>query len=130
MTPNTSIRKVDGGTGVVRPASVGVLAMIACAASGDFNSAGSFARREVILTEHGHGHLLELSSYTMAQSHKPVVVVRGDPSTAGAYGEFTVTGGGTSDITAGTSEPVDEFEVLVEFVVAGDIGVAGIKYRY
>lgn len=130
MLPSVEITKVDGGTGTVRPSAVGVLALIAAASSGALNSAGSFARRDLIYAEHGHGHLLEFSAYVLPVSKKPLVVVRGDPATAGAYGSFTTTGGGTSVASAGVTEPVDDFDVQVEFILGATIGVAGATYRY
>lgn len=130
MLPRVEITKVDGSTGVVRPSAVGVLAIVAAASSGALNSAGSFARRDVLFEEHSHGHLLEFAAYVMAQSKKPIVAVRGDASTAGAYSDLTLTGSGTAAITAGEPEPVDEFDVLIEFVTGGTVGSSGITYRY
>lgn len=60
----------------------------------------------------------------------PVVLVRSDNSTAGAYGAITDTGTGTSTPTAGVTEPVDAFDVKVEFIEGGTVGVAGITYRW
>ncbi len=66
----------------------------------------------------------------MAWTGKPIVAVRAEHSTEGAYGAVTTTGAGTSAITAGATEPVDAFAIVVDFPVAGTIGIAGIQYRY
>lgn len=130
MLPSVEITKVDGRTGVVRPSAVGVLAIVAAAASGAMNSAVSHARQDLLAAEYGGGHLAEFGAYAMSEAGKPVVAVRGDASTAGDYSTPAKTGGGTSVITEGGSEPFDDYDVLIEFIAAGTIGVAGITYRY
>jgi hypothetical protein len=109
---------------------VGVLAIIAAATAGTLNSAGSYNRRDVVQTECGLGHLPEFSAYVMAVAKKTIVAVRAVASTAGAYSAITKTGGGTSVITAGATEPVDDFSCVVEWTVGQTIGTTGAKYRY
>src|SRR6188474_3424217 len=111
--PSVDITKKDGGTGVVRPSSRGVLGILAAALAGEF-SAGSFARGALVLDEYEHGHMAEYAAYVLPNTKRPVVTVRADHSTVGAYGAVTVTGAGTSAITAGATEPVDGFDVVVE----------------
>lgn len=133
MLPSAQITKIDGQTGVVRPSAEGVLAIVAASEKGDLDIASSFARTELAIDEFGYGPLTEDAAYVMPVSGKPVVLVRTDASTTAAYGAITGGGagaGGTSVITAAATEPLDEFDVLVEFLTAGTIGVAGITYRY
>jgi hypothetical protein len=128
-TPSTDITKKDGGTGVVRPSPRGVLAIVSGALAGSF-AAQSFARRELVQAAYGHGKMAEQAAYVLPNTKKPIVTVRCDHTTDGAYSALTITGAGTSIITAGATEPVDEFNVVVLFTVAGTVGSAGIKYKY
>lgn len=130
MLPTARFRKVDGRTGVVRPGAIGVLAIVAAAATGPYNSAGSFTRDDLLQEAHGHGRLNEFGAYVLPETGKPIVAVAVDASTVGAYSAITTTNPGTSVITAGATEPVDTFDVFVDFPTGGTIGVAGITYRY
>src|SRR5687768_16259656 len=110
MRPSVEITKVDGQTGVVRPSAIGVLAIIAASETGDLNVATSLARTALAQQEFGDGPLTEYAAYVMPVSQKPVVLVRTDATTSGAYGTITGGGagaGGTSVITAGITEPLD-----------------------
>lgn len=129
MIPSVDIKKADGRTGVVRPSARGVLAIIAAATQGSF-VASAFTRDELVTDEYGPGHMPELAAYVLPQTGKPILAVRAVASTDAAYGAVTVTTPGTSAITAGATDPVDEFPIVVDFPVGGTIGVAGIKYRY
>lgn len=130
MIPSVEFQKVDGGTGVVRPSAVGVLAIIAAAQSGTNNSAGSFARRDELKATHGWGHLTEFGAYVQALSRKPIVAVKSAASTAGDYSALVITNEGTSVITEGASAPLDEFDVVIQFTAGGTVGSAGAKYKY
>lgn len=129
MLPSTQINKVDGQTGVAKPAPTGILGIAAAAAAGVY-TAGAFARQDALVSEYTRGHLCEFGAFVLAQTQKPVVAVRVDPSTDGDYSAFTTTSAGTSAITEGATEPCDSFSVLVDFPTGGTIGSAGIKYRY
>lgn len=126
--PSVSIRKSDGNTGVVRPSPDGILAILAPSQQGDINVPSAHTKPDGALDEFGHGRLVEAGVYDMAIARKPVLLTRGQASTAGAYGTVTKTAGGTSVVTAGSSEPLDDFDVLVTFLNDGTIGVTGIKY--
>lgn len=133
MIPTVSITKSDGNTGVVKPGAEGILAIIAPSEKGDLNTPSAHVRQDLALAEFGRGKLVEFGAYDMAVAKKPVVLIRCDPSTAGDYGSVTVDGEPEEDastITEGASEPLDDFDVLVTFLTAGTIGVAGITYNY
>lgn len=66
----------------------------------------------------------------MAVAGKPTLLIRSDASIDGDYSAITKTGSGTATITAGGSDPVDDFDVVVEFPAGGTVGAAGITYRY
>ena len=129
-TPGVEFTRLDGQTGVVRPSAQGVLAIISPSEKGALNEAESFARSSDIFAKHGDGPLYELAAFFLAQARKPVVCIRSAASTAATYSAITSTGGGTSVATAGVSAPYDSYDVIVEFVDGGTIGVAGITYRY
>jgi hypothetical protein len=132
MLPNVEIKKSDFNTGVVTPSDEGVLAIIAPSEKGDMNVAALYTRTRTAFDDLGAGPLVEFAAYDMAVAHKPVLLVRADPSTPGAYGTITVTGAptGPSVITAGTSEPLDDYDVLVTFLDDGTVGTPGIQYTY
>lgn len=128
-TPEVTIEKLDNQTGVTKPAATGILAIIAPALAGAA-SAAAFADPGSVNTEYGYGPMHEDSAYVMPVTSKPVVCVGVDATTAGAYSAFTKTGGGTTTISAGGTEPVDNFSVVIQYPVAGTIGTSGIKYSY
>lgn len=130
MIPAVEIRKADFSTGVVRPSVEGVAAVIAPAEKGALNTPLQVMRRDTAVDEYGYGPLSEDGAYIMKESGHPVVLIRGDASTAGDYGTVTTTGGGTSAITEGATEPLDGYDVVVKFIDAGTIGVTGITYQY
>lgn len=128
--PSVEFTRLDGQTGVVRPSAQGVLAIIAPAEKGTQNVAQSFARSSDVFATFGDGPLYELAAFFLAQARKPVLCVRPATSTAATYSAITSTGGGTSVATAGATAPFDSYDVIVEFIEGGTIGVAGITYRY
>lgn len=128
MKPTVTALRADGNTGVT-PTDEDVLAIIAPSEKGTVNLPGTFTRRQDVLAEYGSGPLLEDCASAIAWTRKPVVAVRAAASTSGAYGTVTNTGAGTAALTAGTSDPLDAFDVLVDFPVGGTVGVAGITYR-
>jgi len=82
-------------------------------------------------TDLGNGPLPELAAYMMQVSGNPVVCIRGNPSTTGAYGSMTLTGTGTTT-PSGTSGtfPYDDYNVIVTCVVGGTLGLSGVSYTY
>lgn len=130
MIPSVEITKVDGQAGGVRPAATGQLAIIAPSSGGTDNTPVTSVRQDLVLAEFLHGRLAEFAAYCFPVTKKPVVCVKGDASTPGDYSAITTTAdGGTSAITEGVTEPVDEFDCAVEFLVGGTVGQAGMKYR-
>lgn len=129
--PKTRITKVDGNTGSVSQSATGVLAIIATCASLTPNVAASFARQDLALAATGQGPLIEYAAYVMPITQNPVLLVAPTASTAASYGTVTHTGVlGTSVPSAGATNPLDDYQVVVTCVVGGTIGVAGITYTY
>lgn len=131
MLPNSRITKSDGNTGVVKPSTTGILAIIAASAIGVANQAGTFARDQDVVTAKGIGPLLEYAAYHMDNSGNPVLLITPTCTTAATYNGLDVTGVvGTSVVTAAGSAPLDSYDVIVTVKTGGTIGVAGITYTY
>lgn len=131
MIPRVRILRQDGNTGVVRPGSVGILAIVAAAAAGEFNQAASHNDQSLAKAEFTWGPLTEFAAYVMPETQSPVLLVRADHSTPGGYGSITKVGG-TAVATAGATEPYDAFDVLVTFLVGTTTvgSVSGATYNY
>ena len=130
MIPNTTVSKVDGATGVVKPSSKGIIAIIAPCEKGSTTAAVAHTKARNVLSDYGYGLLSDAAAYVLP-SGKPVVLVRSAASTAATASAVTTTGGGTSVATVDTPANIlDDFNVLVTFKTAGTIGVAGITYTY
>lgn len=131
MIPSVRFTKSDGNTGVVKPSSTGILAIIAASAIGIANQPGTFAREADVFAAKGLGPLIEYASYYMGNAGKPVLLITPTCTTAATYSAVDVTGvTGTSVVTAGASAPLDEYDVIVTIVHGGTIGVTGITYKY
>lgn len=131
MLPNTQITKQDGNTGVVKPSTTGILAIIAPAEKGTQNQAGTYARVADALAKFGLGVLVEGAAYQMENAKKPVLLIRAAASTAAAYGTLDDDGvAGTSAVTASATTPLDDYNLVFKVVHGGTIGVAGITYTY
>lgn len=130
MIPIVKVTKLDGNTGVAAPSSRGICAVIAPSSSGTANQPISVTKAGLALTTFGDGVLTEDAAYLLAQTGNPVVLVKGAASTAAAYSAVTLTGTGTSVVTAGATAPVNDFPVIVTVVVGGTRGTDGITYTY
>lgn len=131
-TPSVLFRKQDGQTGAVPPSAEveGIIAIIAPSEKGP--SYAQLAQRpDLIQDEYGVGKLLDDAAYILGAG-LPVVLVRPVPSTAGAYGAVAIdrSGSSTSVPSAhGATIPLDDFDVQINIVVGGTIGVDGIEYE-
>jgi hypothetical protein len=130
--PKTNITKLDGNTGVVKPSTSGVLAIIAPAEKGTTDQAGTYTRIADAIAKFGLGALNELGSYFMANAKKPVLLIRAAASTAAAYSAIDDDGvTGTSAVTASATAPLDDYQdVTFKVIHGGTIGVTGITYQY
>ncbi len=132
MIPSVSIRKVDGGTGVVRPTDVGVGAIISTSESGTANQAELFLRDSAAVASFGGGDLVECAAYAMPVSGNPVLLVKGTGSTPADYGAVTPGAGNTGNTvaSAGGTDPIGDFSALITCTVAGTVGTPGIAYTF
>lgn len=129
-TPNVRFIKQDGNTGVVKPSTTGILAIIAASAIGTANQAATFARQADALSSYGLGPLVEGGGYYMQNAKKPVLLIKPTTTTAATYSSVSFTGTGTSVVTAGATAPLDDYDVIVTFLTGGTIGVTGITFKY
>lgn len=127
--PRVTTNKSDGNTGVVRPSPDGICVVIAPCEKGTKNQPSSHTSDRRVLAEFGDGALLRWAALVMAIGGKPVVCIRADASTPAAYGDVALENEGTSVITADSTLPLDDYEVVIEFLTGGTVGTAGITYR-
>lgn len=131
MLPRVKFEKSDGNTGVVRPGATGIIVCIAPAEDGPTLQAQGHTSDKKLLEVFKRGPLAELGSYVMAVGGNPIVAIRAEADTPGAYGTIDTTGvvGGSSVVSNGSSEPLDDFKVYVTVTEDGDVGTS-VKYRY
>lgn len=104
--------------------------MIATASAGDFDKALSFTDKNDVLDTFVSGPLVETLSYFIARG-VPVVGIRANPTTAGAYGTVDETDiVGTATVAAGATIPDASYDVVVEILTGGALGTTGIVFRY
>ena len=127
--PNAQIDKVDGNTGVVRPGADGICAVLAPSSAGTANQPASYSKGADVATDFGKGLLPEYVAWMMQFTQKSAVVVKTAASVAAVIGAITAVANGTSAITA-TGTPVDDYKVIVKFIVGATIGVTGATYQY
>lgn len=127
--PNVSITK-NTFTTVSAPSNpVGILAIAACSSSGTINAPGGFARSDLATSSYFYGPLTEYCALNLPVANNATVLCRGTSSFAGSYNGLVTSGvTGTSVVTT-TGAPYDHYNVVVNVVNGGTIGVAGITYQ-
>ena len=132
--PKAKFQKTDGQTGALAPSGVGMLVIIAPAQQGTQNELGTYGSPDALLQQFGDGPLTQVGAYVMAVSKalglgNAVACIRPTTTTPGAYGAFTNTGAGTSTPAAGVTLPLDDYDVVINFIAGGALGTAGITYQ-
>lgn len=128
--PSVPITIPDGQLGIRAPSSA-VLAILATATDGEIGVPKTATRKEDLVDEFVSGPLVEQGAYAIERYGLTILSTRVEAETDGSHGAIDTSGvEGTSVVTLdGAVDPVDDFEVYVEFTTGGTIGVAGIKYR-
>lgn len=130
MLPNVEITKTDNNTGVVRPSATGVLAIIAACSIGNYAEPITYTKTDLLAADRGYGPLCELAAYALPNSGKPIVALRSQATTPGAYSAVTKANGGTAAPAATAATfPLDDFSVVIKFPTGGALGAAGITYQ-
>lgn len=129
MIPRVENKKTDGNLGVATDTDR-ILAIIATSSSGEKNVPTSLAGKNDVRDEFVGGPIVEAGAYAIEKG-VPVVLLRAEATTAGAYGVVDETGVlGTATVAAGATEPIGAFDAVVEVLKGGELGVTGIEYRY
>jgi len=129
MIPSVIIEKRDRQTGVVRPSSTGVLAIVGPCSRGPLNLAGGFTDARLALEEYGPGPLVSYATTFLQLARLPVVLVRSETTDPGSIDAVVIEGGGTATATT-TGEPYADYDVVVRFVSDGIIGAADPPLKY
>jgi hypothetical protein len=126
--PNVAITKADGNTGVVRPSSEGVLAIIGPAQSGTNNQPTSCTRQDTAFATFGYGKLVESAAYALSVANKPLLLIKAAASVAAALGTVAHSGAGTSVVTV-SGTPLDDFDLVLKITLGGTIGTGPISLQ-
>lgn len=130
--PQVILTQLDGALGVIPPTQGDTAVVIAPANDGPVNLPAAFADPRYLVSNYDTGPLVELGSYLIAKGGKAVVVVRSEATSDGEPGTIDVSGvTGTSVASfdpAATAD--DEYEIYVEVVNGGTVGVDGITYKH
>lgn len=127
--PSVTITELDGALGVLPPSAGRLFAVIGGASSGPVNTPATYARVRDLVATFGDGPGVEAAAAYIDRWARPVVFVRTAIVDDGGNGSVTHTGTGTSVGTVdAASAPLDDYEVVVHFVVGGTRGTAGAVY--
>lgn len=129
-TGGVVIEQVDGALGVSGDVVGDVFAVVGTSSKGDVNYPVTFVNPSDIAAYFGEGPLVEHACYLAGG--KPVVCVRMPTVTDGSCGTIDVTKwSGTSVCSIHTGSKASfEFDVILEIVIGGTIGQAGVVLRY
>lgn len=98
--------------------------------SGSYTQLGSGAAVSFLF----YGALQEANRYSPPTPQTFLVVATvtlhlGIDPPAGTYGPIMVSNQGTAAITAGSTSPLENYDIAVVFVTGGTVGTAGISYK-
>lgn len=130
--PSANLTELDGGLGVLPPSSGKLLAVVGASSLGAINEPSTWRNPRAFAAAKGVGPGVEAAAHAMELYGKPVVFVRTGDAVAGDYGVIDETGVvGTAVITkTPATEPLDDYEVVVEIIVGGTTGTTGITWRW
>jgi hypothetical protein len=129
--PAVNQNETDGALGVLPPSSGDLLAVMGVSSTGPVNTPSTYGRVAQLVAAFGVGPMVEAAARHIETTGNPVVVVRTGDTTAGDYGAIDDAGvAGTSAISeTSATEPLDDYEVVVEILNGGTRGTPGITYR-
>jgi hypothetical protein len=129
MLPSVSISKTDGNLGVVSDTDR-ILAIVGTSAGGTANEAFGLSNKNDVTDEFTSGPLVEAGSYMLARGI-PIVLIKGTPTTNGTYGTLDDSGvTGSATVANGSTHPDADYDVIVNILVSGILGTAGIVFEY
>lgn len=132
--PNVNVTELDGALGVLPPSSGKLLAVVGPATSGPFDTPSTFARAKALIDAFGAGPAVEAAAYAIDRTGKPVVFVRTKTTTDGIAEDDDLDHSGVTGTSVPsvdeTTNPIDDFDLVIEILTGGTIGTDGIIYRY
>lgn len=129
--PAVNLTQVDGALGILPPTAGRLPAYVGACSSGTKNAPMAFGTVAALVAALGKGPLVEAAAHYIQRYGKPVLVVRADDTVAASCGAVVHTGTGASVATVHASPaPDDDYEIVVQIIVGGTVGVTGITYRY
>jgi hypothetical protein len=130
MQPSVQLTVLDGALGILAPSDGDLMAVVGPASSGPFATPAAYARGADIIATYTSGPAVEAACLIIQLTGKPVVFERTATSTAATHTTIDVTGfAGTATPTIdGSTAADDDYEVYLEFVDGGTLGVDGITY--
>lgn len=128
MLPAVILTELNGATGV-SSAGKPLLAIVGCSSTGTAGVVGSYAKKSDVQADFGVGPLVEAACYAIEAYRKPVLIVKTTTTTAGAITAEVGTFADPYQAVDFTGVPNDAYAILIRFVTAGTIGVAGITYQ-
>lgn len=128
--PQVTITELDGSLGVLPPSAGRLFALVGASSSGTQNTPATYAKVNDVVAAFGSGPLVEAAAHYIERYGKPVVLVRTGNTVAGAVGSVTSVATGSATVAVASSPtPNDDYELYLEIVNGGTVGVAGITYR-
>lgn len=129
--PRVDMTELDGALGVLPPSSGALLAVVGTSTTGTVDTPAAFARVSDVVSAFGAGPLVEAAAYAITKFGRPVLCVRTGNTTAGTLTDPVLTGTGTADVdVSGSDEPNDDYEFHIEVVTGGELGTAGITFKW
>ncbi|WP_437647864.1 DUF2586 family protein [Sorangium sp. So ce362] len=129
MTPSVEIEVLDNQLDIRAPQDA-MLAVVATAADGPLGVSAPITQTQELVDTYLEGPLVEACAYAIERFGLTVLPVRTDATVAGGYGSLTTTTPGTSVATIdNTTEPDDELEIVIQFVLGGTVATDGMTYQ-
>lgn len=127
--PMVVVTTLDNQLGVVSQSPGAPIAIVGACSAGPLNAPTSIARVEDLGT-FGRGPVPQLAAHVIARYGRAVLIVRTATATAGAVGSIDTDIAGDGGVTDDSSLPNDDYDVVIEFLNAGEAGADVLKYRY
>lgn len=129
--PRVDMTELDGALGILPPSEGSLLAIAGTSTSGTVDTPAAYARVSDIVAAFGFGPLVEAAAYAVTKRGRPVLCVRTGDTTAGSLTSATLAGAGTATVdVSGSDPPNDDYEFHFEVVTGGDLGTAGITFKW
>ena len=129
---SVDITLLDGALGVASSGTPGHTGFVfGPATSGDLLVPAQYTSPEDVEAIFVAGPLVDHACTILRRTAKPLIVMRSNSNTDGAYDAINLTGvtGGCVPSADSSVKPYGEYEAYFEVVTGGTVGVAGITYK-